>query len=43
MTWGFLELIHVISLMWQLKISILDFGGGTKKHYYMVIWTSEKQ
>ena len=30
MTRRYLELIHVISLMWQLKISILDFGGGTK-------------
>ena len=35
MTWGYLELIHVISLMWQLKISILDFGGGTKN---IVTW-----
>ena len=29
MTWGDLELIHVISYMLNLKISILDFGGGT--------------
>ena len=29
MTWGDLELIHVISYMLKLKISILDFGGGT--------------
>ena len=28
-TWGDLELINVISLMLKLKISILDFGGGT--------------
>ena len=35
MTWGYLEMIHVISLMWQLKISILDFGGGTKN---IVTW-----
>ena len=27
--WGDLELINVISLMLKLKISILDFGGGT--------------
>ena len=27
--WGDLELIHVISYMLKLKISILDFGGGT--------------
>ena len=32
---GDLELIHVISHMWQLKISILDFGGGTKN---IVTW-----
>ena len=35
MTWGDLELIHVISHMWQLKISTLDFGGGTKN---IVTW-----
>ena len=35
MTWRYLELIHVINLMWQLKISILDFGGGTKN---IVTW-----
>ena len=29
MTWGDLELIHVISYMLNLKISVLDFGGGT--------------
>ena len=29
MTWGDLELINVISYMLKLKISILDFGGGT--------------
>ena len=29
MTWGDFELIHVISYMLKLKISILDFGGGT--------------
>ena len=29
MTWGDLELIHVISYMLNLKISILDFGSGT--------------
>ena len=29
MTWGDLELINVISHMLKLKISILDFGGGT--------------
>ena len=29
MTWGDLELIHVISYMLNLKISILEFGGGT--------------
>ena len=29
MTWGDLELIHLISYMLNLKISILDFGGGT--------------
>ena len=29
MTWGDLELIHVISYMLKLKISIQDFGGGT--------------
>ena len=28
-TWGDLELIHVISYMLKLKISVLDFGGGT--------------
>ena len=28
-TWGDLELINVISLMLKLKISILDFSGGT--------------
>ena len=28
-TWGDLELINVTSLMLKLKISILDFGGGT--------------
>ena len=28
-TWGDLELINVISLILKLKISILDFGGGT--------------
>ena len=27
--WGDLELINVISFMLKLKISILDFGGGT--------------
>ena len=27
--WGDLELINVISLKLKLKISILDFGGGT--------------
>ena len=27
--WGDLELINVISLMLKLKISTLDFGGGT--------------
>ena len=35
MTWRYLELIHVISLKWQLKISILDFGSGTKN---IVTW-----
>ena len=30
MMWGDLELVHVISYMLQLKISILGFGGGTK-------------
>ena len=29
MTWGDLELIHVISYILKLMISILDFGGGT--------------
>ena len=29
MTWGDLELIHVISLMLNLKISILDYARGT--------------
>ena len=29
LTWGDLKLIHVISYMLKLKISILDFGGGT--------------
>ena len=29
MTWGDLELINVISLMLNLKISILDYAGGT--------------
>ena len=29
MTWGDFELIHVISYMLNLKISILDIGGGT--------------
>ena len=29
MTWGDLELIHVISYMLKLKITILDFGGST--------------
>ena len=29
MTWGDLELINVISYLLKLKISILDFGGGT--------------
>ena len=29
MTWGDLELIKVISLMLNLKISILDYAGGT--------------
>ena len=29
MMWGDLELIKVISYMLKLKISILDFGGGT--------------
>ena len=29
MTWGDFELIHAISYMLKLKISILDFGGGT--------------
>ena len=29
MTWGDLELINVISYMLKLKISRLDFGGGT--------------
>ena len=33
--WGDLELIHVINYMMQLKISILDFGGGTKN---IVTW-----
>ena len=28
-TWGDLELINVISLMLKLKISILDYAGGT--------------
>ena len=40
MTWRYLELINVISLMWQLKISILDFGGGTKN---IVTWYSGHQ
>ena len=35
MMWGDLELIHVISYMSQLKISILDFGSGTKN---IVTW-----
>ena len=29
MTWGDLELINVISLMLNFKISILDYAGGT--------------
>ena len=29
MTWGDLELIHVISYMLNLKMSALDFSGGT--------------
>ena len=29
MMWGDLELIDVISNMLKLKITILDFGGGT--------------
>ena len=33
MTWG--ELIHAISYMLNLKISVLDFGGGTAN---IVIW-----
>ena len=40
MIWGDLELIHVISYMWQLKISILDFGGGTKN---IVTWHFGRQ
>ena len=35
MTWGDLELINVISLMLNLKISILDYAGGTAN---MVTW-----
>ena len=31
MTWGDLELIKVISLMLNFKISILDYAGGTAK------------
>ena len=34
-TWGDLELIHVISYMLKLKTSILDFGGGSAK---IVTW-----